>query len=355
MKIDYRTAAGATGDGQAYPLTSDSGYFWFFDDANVELVIKVIDGCGYNGRYWVFAGGLTFLVLSFLIYAPGTVLYVKTRREQGKQLFAPAEWFAFAVVVAGALYALLIEGAITREIHPRRALPRVLVKGGRLVGGVLVLLASAMGLTSWLVDAQVPDRLLAFVQANVDSRILFLLSLNLFLLVLGSVLEVYSAIVVLTPLVIPLGAAFGIDPLHLGVIFLANLELGYLFPPVGLNLFVFRATAGNISVATISRGLIPFIVALVLAAAHQGERLAPMQFGGLLVAFGSIAMAFGEGAVGGSWKGDLMILGAALLWGLTTVTIRLSALRSASSEVTLAYQLGVAAVLSPIAAVVPSR
>ena len=108
---------------------------------------------------------------------------------------------------------------------------------------------------------------------------------------------------------------------------------------------------------TAARGVVfintsPFIVALVLAAAHQGERLAPMQFGGLLVAFGSIAMAFGEGAVGGSWKGDLMILGAALLWGLTTVTIRLSALRSASSEVTLAYQLGVAAVLSPIAAVV---
>ena len=150
-------------------------------------------------------------------------------------LFASGVASMVEAAAAGALYALLIEGAITREIHPRRDLPRVLVKGGRLVGGVLVLLASAMGLTSWLVDAQVPDRLLAFVQANVDSRILFLLSLNLFLLVLGSVLEVYSAIVVLTPLVIPLGAAFGIDPLHLGVIFLANLELGY--PSAGgLNL-----------------------------------------------------------------------------------------------------------------------
>lgn len=107
---------------------------------------------------------------------------------------------------------------------------------------------------------------------------------------------------------------------------------------------------------TAARGVVfintsPFIVALVLAASHQGERLSPWQFCGLLVAFGSIALAFGEGASSGAWRGDLMILGAALLWGLTTVTIRLSVLRSAASEVTLAYQLGVATVLSPIAAV----
>ena len=103
------------------------------------------------------------------------------------------------------------------------------------------------------------DRLLAFVQANVDSRILFLLSLNLFLLVLGSVLEVYSAIVVLTPLVIPLGAAFGIDPLHLGVIFLANLELGYLFPPVGLNLFL-SASRFETPITRLYRAVLPFLL-----------------------------------------------------------------------------------------------
>ncbi|HSM51158.1 MAG TPA: TRAP transporter large permease subunit, partial [Thermoanaerobaculia bacterium] len=100
-------------------------------------------------------------------------------------LFASGVASMVEAAAAGALYALLIECAITREIHPWRDLPRVLVKGGRLVGGVLVLLASAMGLTSWLVDAQVPDSLLAFVQANVDSRIVFLLALNVFLLVLG--------------------------------------------------------------------------------------------------------------------------------------------------------------------------
>ena len=109
---------------------------------------------------------------------------------------------------------------------------------------------------------------------------------------------------------------------------------------------------------TAARGVVfintsPFVVALVLAATHRGERLAPMQFAGLLVAFAALAAAFGEGLAGsGTWRGDLMILVAAVLWGLTTVTIRLSALRSAPSEVTLAWQLGVAALLSPLAALV---
>lgn len=174
-------------------------------------------------------------------------------------LFASGLASMVEAAAAGALYALLIECGITREIHPGRDLPRVLVKGGRLVGGVLVLLASAMGLTSWLVDAQVPDRLLAFVQANVDSKILFLLALNVFLLVLGSVLEIYSAIIVLTPLVVPLGAAFGIDPLHLGVIFLANLELGFLFPPVGLNLFL-SASRFATPITRLYRSVLPFLL-----------------------------------------------------------------------------------------------
>jgi drug/metabolite transporter (DMT)-like permease len=107
---------------------------------------------------------------------------------------------------------------------------------------------------------------------------------------------------------------------------------------------------------TAARGVVfintsPFIVAIVLAAAHRGERLTLLQYAGLLIAFVSLAWAFGEGTSAGSWLGDLLILGAAVLWGLTTVTIRLTSLRAAPSEVTLAWQLGVAAVLSPLAAV----
>ncbi len=128
-------------------------------------------------------------------------------------------------------YTVFIACFVQRDLSFARDLPRVMTRAAALVGAVLILLASALGLTSWLVDAQIPDALLAWVQAHVTSPVVFLLVLNAVLLVLGSVLEIYSAIVVLTPLVVPLGAAFGIHPIHLGVIFLANLELGFLFPP----------------------------------------------------------------------------------------------------------------------------
>ncbi|MCX5896016.1 MAG: TRAP transporter large permease subunit, partial [Proteobacteria bacterium] len=135
-------------------------------------------------------------------------------------------------------YTIIIACFIQRDLHPFRELPQVLVKATALVGAVLILLSCAMGLTSYLVDAQIPVQLLNIVKARIHSPLVFLLALNVVLLVLGSVLEIYSAIVVLTPLVIPLGTAFGIHPVHLGVIILANLELGFLCPPVGLNLFL---------------------------------------------------------------------------------------------------------------------
>jgi tripartite ATP-independent transporter DctM subunit len=138
----------------------------------------------------------------------------------------------------GAAYALLVEMVVFREVHPSRDLPRILVHAASLVGSVLILLGVALGLTSWFVDAEVPVRLVEWMTETVKSPALFLLLLNVVLLVLGSVLEIYSAIVVLAPLVAPLGQAYGIDPVHLGVVFLANLELGFLFPPMGLNLFL---------------------------------------------------------------------------------------------------------------------
>jgi tripartite ATP-independent transporter DctM subunit len=138
---------------------------------------------------------------------------------------------------AAALWAAVVQVAIHREI-PVRDLPRVLREASVLVGGVLIILCAALGLTSWLVDAQVPSRLLDWAQANLDSQLTFLLALNLLLIVVGCLMDVYSAIAVVVPLVAPLGIAFGVDPIHLGVIFLANLELGFLTPPVGVNLFL---------------------------------------------------------------------------------------------------------------------
>ena len=162
---------------------------------------------------------------------------------------------------AALLYAILVEWLLTRDLQPRRGLPQALVKSTVLTGAVLILLASALGLTSYLVDAQVPDRLLAWVQTHVESRFVFLLALNVILLVLGSVLEIYSAIIILAPLVVPLGLAFGIDPIHLGVIFLANLELGFLFPPVGLNLFLSSSRFGK-PLPELYRHVLPFLAIL---------------------------------------------------------------------------------------------
>ncbi len=174
-------------------------------------------------------------------------------------LFASGLTSLVEASAAAAAFAIVVQCAVTRDIHPVRDLPRVLLKGAVLMGGVLILLASAMGLTSYLVDVQLPGTLLAFVQAHVHSQLLFLLVLNLLLLVLGSVLEIYSAIVILAPLVVPLGLAFGVHPVHLGVIFLANLELGFLFPPVGLNLFLSSSRFGK-PITVLYRSVVPFLV-----------------------------------------------------------------------------------------------
>jgi tripartite ATP-independent transporter DctM subunit len=158
-------------------------------------------------------------------------------------------------------YAIMVECFITRDIHPFRQLPQVLIKASVLCGAVLILLSSALGLTSWLVDAQIPDHLLTLVRAHIHSQHLFLLVLNVVLLVLGSVLEIYSAIVILAPLVAPIGAAFGVDPVHLGVVFLANLELGFLFPPAGLNLFLSSSRFGK-PLPQLYRHVVPFLLIL---------------------------------------------------------------------------------------------
>ncbi len=162
---------------------------------------------------------------------------------------------------AACAYSVVVVCFVQRDISFGKELAKVLLRAGSLMGAVLLLLSVAMGLTSWLVDAQIPSRLLDLVRRDIHSPLVFLLILNVILLVLGSVLEIYSAIVILAPLVAPMGAAFGIDPVHLGVIFLANLELGFLFPPVGLNLFLSSSRFGK-PLGSLYRHVLPFLVIL---------------------------------------------------------------------------------------------
>jgi C4-dicarboxylate transporter DctM subunit len=137
-----------------------------------------------------------------------------------------------------ALYALVVQAFIHRDISLRKDLPRAFTECVVVIGGVLIILGVAVGLTNYLVGAQVPVRLLEWAKGNITSRLTFLLVLNLFLLVVGWLMEIFAAIVVVVPLIVPLGAAFGIHPVHLGIIFIANLELGFLTPLVGLNIFL---------------------------------------------------------------------------------------------------------------------
>ncbi len=137
-----------------------------------------------------------------------------------------------------ALYAFIVESLIYRDLSIRRDLSRVMMECGLLVGAILLILGVALGFTGYLIQAEIPIHLIDWVKASVHSPLVFLLVLNFVLLIVGCLMDIFSAIIVVVPLMVPLGAAFGIDPVHLGIIFLANLELGYLTPPVGMNLFL---------------------------------------------------------------------------------------------------------------------
>jgi C4-dicarboxylate transporter, DctM subunit len=186
--------------------------------------------------------------------------------ELGVPLVALTTWRMGTLIEAAALtalYALLIGIAFQRDVSPIKDLPRVFSECALLIGGVLLILGVALGFTSWLVDAQIPDLAVEWVQAQVSSRTAFLIVLTLFLLVVGCLMDVYSAIFVVVPILVPIGAAYDVDPIHLGVIFLANLELGFLTPPVGMNLFLasyrFKKPMGEVT-----RAALPMLLVLVV-------------------------------------------------------------------------------------------
>jgi C4-dicarboxylate transporter, DctM subunit len=173
--------------------------------------------------------------------------------------------YATAVEAAAitAVYAFVVEAVVHRDLKLFRDVPRVMTECGLLVGGVLLILGVAMGLTNYLVIEQVPDRLVEWSTESIHSRWLFLLLLNVLLLVVGCLMDVYSAIAVVAPLMIPVGLQFGVDPVHLGIIFLANLELGYLTPPVGMNLFL-ASYRFNKPVPEVMRSVLPMLVVLLV-------------------------------------------------------------------------------------------
>ena len=162
-----------------------------------------------------------------------------------------------------AFYALLTATVIHRDLHLFKDVPRVMTECGLLVGGVLMILGVALGFTHYLVDAQIPDKLVEWSTHAIKSKWLFLLGLNVVLLFVGGLIEIYAAIVVVVPLLVPVGVAFGIDPVHLGIIFLANMELGFLTPPVGLNLLL-SSYRFDKPILEVMRAVVPMLLVLIV-------------------------------------------------------------------------------------------
>jgi len=155
-------------------------------------------------------------------------------------------------------YTFVIEVFVYKDLK-LTDFPRIVLDCATLIGGVLIILGVAMGLTSYLVDAQIPSMLLSWVQDSISSKFVFLLLLNILLLAVGCLMDIFSAIIVIVPLIMPLGVHFGIDPVHMAVIFIANLELGFLTPPVGINLFL-SAYRFNRDMPTIYKATLPFFI-----------------------------------------------------------------------------------------------
>ncbi|MFC1746745.1 TRAP transporter large permease subunit [Candidatus Neomarinimicrobiota bacterium] len=161
------------------------------------------------------------------------------------------------------VYTFLVEVFLYGDLRWNRDIIPTMVKSATLVGGVLIIMGVAMGLTSYMVDAQIPSRALAWVQTYIHSKIVFLLVLNLALLLVGTLMDIFSAIIVVVPLIAPMGLAFGIDPAHLGIIFLVNLELGYLTPPVGMNLFL-SSYRFNMPLPKVYMSVVPYLLILAV-------------------------------------------------------------------------------------------
>lgn len=162
-----------------------------------------------------------------------------------------------------ALYVLVAEVLLYREIRWRQ-LPGIMRESMVMVGGILLILAVALAFTDFLVYAGVPSDLFAFISTHVESKITFLILLNLLLLLLGAMLDIFAALVIMVPLILPLALRYGVDPVHLGIIFVANMQIGYFTPPVGMNLFIasyrFRRSISELYAATI-----PFMLVLLIA------------------------------------------------------------------------------------------
>jgi C4-dicarboxylate transporter DctM subunit len=228
-------------------------------------------------------GVLMLVLLSLYSYWKNRGLRVPARRTSTAELFGAvreAKWdLPLPVVVLGGIYSgffavseaaavtaayvLVVELLVLREIA-WRDLPRIVRESMVLVGAILVILGVSLASTNYMIDVQVPQRLFAYVAEVVHGPNTFLLALLVFLLILGAILDIFSAIVLVVPLILPVAQLYGIHPIHLGIVFLAAMELGYLTPPVGLNLFI-ASHRFDRDIAEVYWATLPFLLVLLIS------------------------------------------------------------------------------------------
>ena len=226
------------------------------------------------------------LILAFLgVYSGFKANAFKVKRpafnlqELGKALWEARYEIPLPIIILSTIYSgilaiseaavftvflvLFVEAILYREINLAH-LNDIARKSTILVGGILIIMGCSLAYTNCLLDAEIPMKILAWLQSFISSRIAFLIALNLFLLLVGCMLDIFSALIVIVPLILPISREFGIDPIHLGIIFLANLNIGYMTPPVGLNLFI-ASLRFKKPVITLYLATVPFLVFMLAA------------------------------------------------------------------------------------------
>jgi C4-dicarboxylate transporter, DctM subunit len=266
-------------------LTSSGSLGLLFPPSLAILLYGIVSGTSIDELFLagIVPGLILLILLSLYSYKSALAWHEPTHPFSFNILFTAARdsiWDIFlpVLVMIGifggfvtvseaaavtATYALFIESVIYKEIKLTTDLPKILVDTAKLVGSILIILGVAMGLTNILIDSQLPSRLLDFTENYIDSQLQFLLALNVFLLLIGAMMDIFSAIVVVVPLIMPLANRYQVDPVHLGIIFLANLEIGYITPPVGINLFIASQRFGK-SILTLFQSAMPFLMIMLI-------------------------------------------------------------------------------------------
>ena len=265
-------------------LTTSGSLGLLFPPSLAILIYGIVAGVGIDKMFLsgIIPGTLLMIILAIYSMIQGNKLHVDRHPFDFNTLMNAtrvAIWDIFLPigVVVGifggfvsimeaaavtAAYVLFIEVVVHRQINLKTQFFGLLVESCILFGSLLAILLVALGLTNLMIDAQLPMQLLDLLEQHISSPLQFLLLLNVSLLIVGAMMDIFSAIIVVVPLILPLATRYGVDPVHLGIIFLANLEIGYSTPPVGINLFIASQRFGK-SIVTLFKSTLPFLALMI--------------------------------------------------------------------------------------------